>query len=155
HKVPADQFKKFLISGEEIYNAWKNLIDVCPKLLELNIVFTISPVRHWKDGAEGNQRSKAELIRAVHQIKYPYDILYYPVYEFFIDELRDYRFYDTDLLHPSPVSLDLVWSRFFEDFIDTGIKPMCQRIEKLNKNLHHRPFYPGSESYHQFLISIM
>ena len=152
HKIPAKEFRRFLISAEDIVKEYDILL---PGLRahnpDLNIVFTLSPIRHWKDGAVGNQLSKSILLVAIHQLveKYQY-AHYFPAYEIFMDELRDYRFYAGDMIHPSDPALDYIWERFTDTFISDESVELIKEIEKIIKARNHRPVNPGSAAYLKF-----
>ena len=153
HKVAQDQFEKVIISGTEIENAIQNSIDLIQKLNpNCQVVFTVSPVRHIKDGFVENQRSKANLISAMHtSISQHPTSSYFPSYEIVMDELRDYRFYAQDLLHPNAVAIDYIWERFCESNITDAAQQVMQEVESIQKGMAHRPFHPDSISHSKFL----
>ena len=114
HKIPAQEFERSRLSVENIVEEYVELIE---RLREINpglrILFTVSPIRHWKDGAHGNQLSKATLLLAIDQLREKLEYVYYfPAYEIVLDELRDYRFYADDMLHVSGFTVDYIWERF-------------------------------------------
>jgi len=154
HKVPQKQFKKELLSVEDIKSSLEKIID---KIFWVNkkakIIFTISPVRHIKDGFVENQWSKANLITAIHQIiNHKSEIItYFPSYEIMMDELRDYRFYAEDMIHPNQTAIDYIWKRFSETWISEEAKSTSDEIETIQKGLTHRSFNPGSEQHKKFL----
>ncbi len=157
HKVPQKEFSKEILSIETIENSLKNTIDLIQKINpKANIVFTVSPVRHLKDGFVENQVSKANLITAIYQTinDKPQTINYFPSYEIMMDELRDYRFYAEDMIHPSQVAIDYIWERFSETFISEESHSMMKEVETIQKGLQHRPFNPNSESHQQFLSKL-
>ncbi|HMK06581.1 MAG TPA: GSCFA domain-containing protein, partial [Flavobacterium sp.] len=120
HKVPQSQFDKEILSVEVIEKSIQNTIDLIRKANpNCTFIFTVSPVRHLKDGFVENQRSKAHLITAIQQILNPESpfLNYFPSYEIMMDELRDYRFYAEDMIHPSQTAIDYIWERFFENYI--------------------------------------
>ncbi|MFV5698470.1 GSCFA domain-containing protein [Flavobacterium sp. ZT3R17] len=155
HKVPQKQFKKELLSVDEskesIANTIKLIHSVNPSC---NIIFTISPIRHIKDGFVENQWSKANLISAVHSVlnkeHYKLHTEYFPSYEIMIDELRDYRFYGEDMLHPNQVAIDYIWKRFKETTISEAALATIDEVESIQKSLSHKPFNPNSESHLKF-----
>ena len=157
HKVPQNQFVKEILSVEAIEQSIQNTIDVI-KSVNPNcaFVFTISPVRHIKDGFIENQRSKAHLISAINQIiHYPLSIIhYFPSYEIMMDELRDYRFYAEDMLHPNPVAIDYIWERFSQTQISEACYPIMDEVDSIQKGLTHRPFNRDSESHHKFIKNL-
>lgn len=154
HKVPQNQFDKEILSVATIEKSIQNTIDLIEKVNpNCAIIFTVSPVRHIKDGFSENQRSKANLISALHST---FDIRhltkgYFPSYEIMMDELRDYRFYAEDMLHPSKVAIDYIWERFCEATISESAFPTMEAVETIQKGLSHRAFNPNSESHLKFL----
>jgi lysophospholipase L1-like esterase len=121
-----------------------------------HFIFTISPVRHLKDGFVENQRSKAHLITAIHEIidRQHTTIDYFPSYEIMIDELRDYRFYANDFLHPSSLATDYIWERFFQSQIDENDQAIMQEVGAIQKALLHKPFHPNSENHQKFVKNL-
>ncbi len=120
------------------------------------IIFTVSPVRHIKDGFVENQVSKAHLIAALHSTRHSQLTIYnyFPSYEIMMDELREYRFYAEDMLHPNQVAIDYIWQRFYETTISDESLLLMQEIESIQKGLAHRPFHLNSESHQQFLSKL-
>ena len=120
---------------------------------KLRILFTVSPVRHLKDGLHGNQLSKSTLLLAIDELChiFPERCHYFPAYEIVMDELRDYRFYAEDMAHPSKQAVDYVWECFVEHCIDDEAQLFMQQWEKISRALEHRPFKPESEQYRQFM----
>ena len=136
HKIPNNQFEKRLLSISEIIEAF---VKIKSKLKDKKILFTVSPVRHWRDGAVENQRSKSMLIESIHQIiSQNKNCFYFPAYEIMMDELRDYRFYNEDMLHPNAVAVKYIWQRFSETYFDNTTKEINNRIEKINLLLQHK-----------------
>ena len=157
HKVPQNQFDKEILSVEEIEKCLQNNLDLIQKANpNCNVIFTISPVRHLKDGFVENQRSKAHLITAVQKIiNYPLSIIhYFPSFEIQMDELRDYRFYAQDMLHPNSVAIDYIWERFCESTIVEEATPIMQEVASIQKGMAHRPFHPQSISHTNFLQNL-
>ncbi|HSD08206.1 GSCFA domain-containing protein [Flavobacterium sp.] len=159
HKVPQKQFTKELLLVETIKKAIQNTIDLIKKLNpNCNLIFTISPVRHLKDGFVENQRSKAHLITVIHNLLSENSNLqskiYFPSYEIMMDELRDYRFYAEDMLHPSQVAIDYIWKRFKESSISEMAFDTMEAVESIQKSLKHRPFNPNSEQHQKFLFNL-
>jgi len=157
HKIPQSAFRHELLEADYIVKEYTELINhVLTVNPEIKIVFTVSPVRHWKDGATGNMVSKASLILAIHNLlKECSQCSYFPSYEIFMDELRDYRFYDTDMLHPSEAGINYIWNRFEETFMDKSQKDTRKRIEKIQKSLAHKPLHDQDELYSTFLKRIL
>ena len=125
---------------------------------EAQLIFTISPVRHLKDGFVENQQSKAHLIAAVHNLMSPRaqsrGLHYFPAYEIMMDELRDYRFYGKDLVHPNELAVDYIWEKFASVWIDTDCQPVMEEVDSIQKGLLHRPFNPDSEAHQKFKTSL-
>ncbi|HEU4497318.1 MAG TPA: GSCFA domain-containing protein [Flavobacterium sp.] len=153
HKVPQKEFSKELLSAEEIKQSLKRIIDsVAAVNAEASIIFTISPVRHIKDGLVENQRSKANLISAVHEI-ISYEsgaASYFPSYEIMMDELRDYRFYAEDMLHPSQTAVDYIWEKFAEASVSGPASSLMKDIDFIQKALRHKPFNREGLEYQKF-----
>lgn len=164
HKVPQNQFDKELLSVEKIEKSIKNTIDLLQKINpNCQFIFTISPVRHIKDGFVENQRSKAHLITAIHQVitdclpersRGISKLNYFPSYEILMDELRDYRFYSEDMLHPNQVAIDYIWIKFFENYISETEFTTMNEVCAIQKSLLHRPFNSNSESHQKFLNTL-
>ena len=157
HKVPQNQFDKEILSVETVSKSIQNTIDLIRKVNpNCLFIFTVSPVRHIKDGFVENQRSKAHLITAIQQILNPKSLFlnYFPSYEIIMDELRDYRFYAEDMLHPSQTALDYIWVRFFENYISEENHSTMEEVCSIQKGLAHRPFNPDSDSHQKFISSI-
>jgi hypothetical protein len=154
HKLPDRLFIRKILSTQEIIDEWQVLLQQLWELNpELKILFTVSPIRHWKDGAHGNQLSKATLLLAIDKLQqtYPERISYFPSYEIMIDELRDYRFYADDLLHPSMQAIAYIWERFSESMFSSKTILLLKEWEELLKAVQHKPFQPNSEAYKRFL----
>ncbi len=157
HKVPQNQFVKEILSVEAIEQSIQNTIDVI-KSVNPNcaFIFTISPVRHIKDGFVENQQSKAHLIAAIHETHNTQRSThnYFPSYEIMMDELRDYRFYADDMLHPNQVAIDYIWERFSQTQISEAIYPIMEEVDSIQKGLTHRPFNTDSESHQKFIKNL-
>jgi hypothetical protein len=157
HKVPQKQFTKELLSIDTIQKSKKNTVDLIQKINPTcHFIFTISPVRHIKDGFVENNISKAHLISAIQQTLNSQLTThnYFPSYEIMMDELRDYRFYAEDMLHPSQTAIDYIWIKFFENYISETEFQTMQQICDIQKALRHKPFNENSESYQQFLSKL-
>jgi hypothetical protein len=156
HKVPQKQFSKELLSVDVIHKNIQNTIDLIHTLnTDINFIFTISPVRHIKDGFIENQLSKSHLFTALHKIiNHQPTINYFPSYEIMMDELRDYRFYAEDMLHPNQVAIDFIWHKFSENYIAENSFSTMQEIEEIQKSLRHRSFNPESEQHQKFLAKL-
>jgi hypothetical protein len=158
HKIPAKEFENRLLTVDEILQSWSSLItNLLARTPDLKIIFTISPVRHWKDGAVGNQLSKSILNVAVHELLnlYPKQSFYFPSYEIMMDDLRDYRFYADDMLHPSKFAVEYIWEKFKGAFIDSKSARLIGEIEKILTAVNHRPFNPNTPEHRAFVTSIL
>ena len=156
HKVPQNQFKKEILSVEIIEQSIENTINLIQKINpNCNFIFTISPVRHIKDGFVENQRSKAHLITAIQNSQLATrNSQYFPSYEIMMDELRDYRFYADDMLHPSRTAIDYIWIKFFENYVSESEFSTMNQVCEIQRALKHRPFNPDSESHLKFLSNL-
>ena len=140
HKIPASFFHRELLSVSSVVSEWKELLrELYTGYPDLNICFTVSPVRHWKDGAHGNQISKSVLFLAIAELQkiFP-DAGYFPSYELLMDDLRDYRFYARDMLHPSDSATDYIWEKFSGAFIESSAMKLCKEISEISKARRHR-----------------
>lgn len=159
HKVPQKQFAKELLSVAAIQDSLTTLIT---RLKSFNpgiqFIFTVSPVRHLKDGFVENQQSKAHLITALHHVLQTASNQntshYFPSYEMMMDELRDYRFYAEDMLHPNAVAIDYIWENFRQTMVAERSYPVMDTVDTIQKGLQHRPFHPDSESHVQFTANL-
>jgi hypothetical protein len=155
HKAPADWFHRRLMTIEEVLKVLDNVIH---RLFlfnkKLKIIFTISPVRHLREGVVENNRSKAVLIHAVHHLVDKFEKLYYfPAYELVIDDLRDYRFYSEDLVHPNYFATQYVWEKFVDACMNENTKTVMEEIHAINLAFQHKPFNAGSDQHRKFLQS--
>jgi lysophospholipase L1-like esterase len=148
HKLPGTAFEKRLLTIEEIKTAFA-VLTAAQK--NKKIIFTVSPVRHWRDGAVQNQRSKSILIESIHQLTAEHNnCFYFPAYEIMMDELRDYRFYAEDMLHPNATAVSYIWQRFADAFFDAGTKHINAQTEKINLLLQHRVKNTGTQAQAAF-----
>lgn len=152
HKLPSGQFKKRLLSAQEVKTHLSALID---SLIEfnptLNIMFTISPVRHLRDGFIENNRSKAVLIQSVHElIEEKNQLYYFPAYELVMDDLRDYRFYAEDMVHPNDMAIQYVWEKFQQACIGEHSLQYFPDIHSINVARLHKPFQPDTVAHKKF-----
>ena len=160
HKVPQKQFSKELLSVEVIQKSIQNTIDLIQVLNpDINFIFTVSPVRHIKDGFAENQLSKSYLFAGLHQVLKTHNSEfithnYFPSYEIMMDELRDYRFYAEDMLHPNQVAIDYIWHKFSENYISEDSISTMQEVSEIQKSLRHRSFNPDSEQHQKFLAKL-
>ncbi len=154
HRAPAQWFHKHLLETTEIISK----LEDCNKQLlsfnpDLKIIYTVSPVRHIRDGVVENNRSKARLIESVHEIVNGFDnSWYFPAYELVIDVLRDYRFYDIDLVHPNYPATEFVLDKFAETCIDPDTREIMEEVRKIVIARKHKPFQPETKAHQQFLI---
>jgi len=155
HKQAASIFDKKLASPLEIVAALEQ-IQGSIKFLNPNaqLVLTVSPVRHLKDGFVENNQSKAHLIQAVHTHLKQKNTSYFPAYEIQIDELRDYRFYAADMLHPSPLAVQYIWERFKDYALATHVLKTLEQVKKIQSGLDHRPFKPEATAHLTFLAGL-
>jgi len=151
HTVPGSQFRKEL-AGLADLEAWleKILSLLHAAAPSAQVILTVSPVRHLRDGLVESQHSKALLLTAVHGVVGKGLAAYFPAYEIVLDELRDYRFFDRDLVHPNEVAIDYVWERFAQTWITDAARPVMEEVEGIRKSLAHRPLHAGSEAHAAF-----
>jgi hypothetical protein len=159
HKLPQNQFDKEILSVETSKESIQNTVEMIRKINpNCHFIFTISPVRHIKDGFVENQRSKANLIVALQNFldteHYKLNTEYFPSYEIMMDELRDYRFYASDMLHPNQVAIDYIWERFVESHINETSYPILEEVATIQKGLAHKPFNPNSKVHQHFLENL-
>ncbi|HLU86106.1 MAG TPA: GSCFA domain-containing protein [Taishania sp.] len=139
HKMPSNLFNKFLSSPYEIVQDWRLVIDKIQTLNpDIEIVFTVSPVRHIRDGIIENNLSKARLIEAVSQLSYEFNAQYFPSYELIIDVLRDYRFYKADLVHPNDEAINYIWKKFEQTYFDETTTNLNRKVESVNAFGNHQ-----------------
>ena len=157
HKLPAREFEKMLLSPGQVVESFGALHR---KMLELNpamrFIVTVSPVRHLRDSLELNQVSKATLRLACHHICKQYSQTeYFPAYEIMIDDLRDYRFYEPDMIHPSAVAIDYIWKKMSDRYFETSTQQLIEKIGSIQQAMAHRPFHPSSPSHQSFLHNLL
>ncbi|MEQ9377014.1 MAG: GSCFA domain-containing protein [Imperialibacter sp.] len=152
HKVPANQFTKSILSVKEVIRAYENVRN---QLLEANpgiqIIITVSPVRHIKDTLVVNSQSKSILRVAVAEMTAFPEVSYFPSYEIMMDDLRDYRFYEKDMIHPNETAHDYIWEKFSQVYFDDPTRQLILKWQKLKRNLEHKPFHPASAHHQAFL----
>ena len=153
HKLPANRFVRRRLTVDEIVNMWQPILAAMP---DKHWIFTVSPIRHVKDGLHENQVSKAILLQAVDRLtsiqsnSLMGSKSYFPSYEIMLDELRDYRFYAEDMVHPSAVAVDYIWQRFVETYMTTGTQQEMRILHQLWRDRHHRLLHPDSPEAEQF-----
>jgi hypothetical protein len=151
HKVPQKEFSKELLSVEQIAKSLENIVSLFP---DQKIIFTISPVRHIKDGFAENTVSKSLLFVGLSEVlKKHHNTHYFPSYEIMMDELRDYRFYQADMLHPNSVAIDYIWQRFSENYFSDEALKRAKDIDSIRKALNHKPFNSETINHQKFLES--
>ncbi len=153
HKIPAKHFTKRLLEVEEIVAAYTSLIkSIKDSNADINIVFTVSPVRHAKDGLWENNLSKAVLHLSIKELTEKVDnCSYFPAYEIVMDELRDYRFFNDDLVHPTDLAVNYVWEKFSMSYFSKETIALMGNIQKIKQAATHKPFDFNSEKHQQFI----
>jgi hypothetical protein len=153
HKMPANLFRKNLMSEDAIVKSFETFYNELKSYNpNVRIILTVSPVRHTKDTLELNSVSKSVLRVACHSITQKFeDAEYFPAYEMMMDDLRDYRFYKSDLIHPTEVAEDYIWEKFAERYFDAATKNFITEWQSVKQALQHKPFHPQSQHHQQFL----
>jgi hypothetical protein len=158
HKIAAKEFTNRLLSVDEIIGTWTDLLNELFKGKDvLKIILSVSPIRHWKDGPLGNQISKATLILAASQLvdKFPEKVFYFPSYEIMMDDLRDYRFYADDMLHPSDIAINYIWEKFKNSLIPNESQLLMNEIERIVQAVKHRPMKTNTIDFKEFINSTL
>ena len=157
HKIPDAYFTRELLTVDDIVNRWNDELDRLKSFNpELKIIFTISPVRHWKDNPHGNQVSKSTLFLAVEQLlNHPGNPAYFPAYELVMDDLRDYRFYAGDMLHLSDTAIDYIWNAFTNCYFDSETAETWNEAEKITRAVSHRLRSDSGESVRLFAATML
>jgi len=157
HKQPSQHFTKNMLSPEEIILGFKNIHELIKSINpDLKFIFTLSPVRHIKDTIQVNSVSKATLLLAINQLCYQFEnVHYFPAYEIMLDDLRDYRFYDKDMLHPNEVAQDYIWNIFQKTYFDQETIEFIKQWGKLMKAMAHKPFHPHTASHQKFVGKLL
>ncbi|WP_304342892.1 GSCFA domain-containing protein [Chryseobacterium koreense] len=153
HKIPGKYFEKRLLTNQEIVDSIRetieNLNDICKK--NVQILFTVSPVRHTKDGMVENNLSKSKLISAIHEVLPPFENCHYlPVYEVLMDDLRDYRFYKEDLIHPNSQAVQYIWEKFGNAYFSDATMDFVEENFRIMKALEHQPIDESNPKYQEF-----
>lgn len=155
HKVPQKQFAKELLSITQIEQSLQSIMSLVHSVnSKVQFIFTVSPVRHIKDGFFENNVSKAHLLSAVSSIIHHPSSNYFPSFEIMLDELRDYRFYKEDMLHPSTQAIDYIWDLFSKAYTTLDTQKIMEEIESIQKGLGHRPFNPNTTSHEKFVQNL-
>lgn len=154
HKMPAERFNRYCMSDSEIIESWFPLLD---QISNKHWIFTVSPIRHIKDGLHANHLSKANLLHAIdvliasaRDLNPTSTYSYFPAYEIMLDELRDYRFYAEDMVHPSQVAVDYIWQRFVDTYMTADTKNEMRTLHQLWLDRHHTLLHPTSEEAMRF-----
>ena len=154
HKIPQKKFSKIILSVDEISDSLHKTTAVLKNINKnITVIFTVSPVRHTKDGFTENMRSKSHLISGIHQFlsKNINNTYYFPSYEIMMDELRDYRFYKEDMIHPNKTAINYIWEKFMYVWLSEKTQKDLLQVEEVQKGLAHKPFNPNSEAHQKFL----
>lgn len=146
HKQPSAHFHKELTDLAKMEQEWLRVLRSLRHLRpNVQILFTISPVRHTRDGMVENQRSKSRLVELVHRlIEQEERVMYFPAYEIMLDELRDYRFYERDMIHPNALAVDIIWERFVQSYFTAESQNMMQEIAQWRKLEEHRGLHESA-----------
>lgn len=152
HKYPNKEFDKELLSTAEIIAEWRKLIEALQAANpQLNILLTVSPVRYVRDGLVENNRSKARLIEAAHSLCESHgNVHYFPAYELVMDDLRDYRFFEADMVHPNNQAIEYVWDAFVKAAFDNEAQLIYPQVKQLLADAAHRPFHTNTAQYQKF-----
>lgn len=152
HKIPQKEFAKELMTTTEIIDELNKIIKLSKSISRsVKILFTISPVRHLKDGFTENNLSKSRLTNAVHSVVNQQDVFYFPSYEIMMDDLRDYRFYKDDMLHPNNIAVDYIWQKLQKSLMSKETITISNQVEKIRKALQHRAFDETTTQHQAFL----
>ncbi len=157
HKMPAALLEQRRLSVDEIVQGVADILQkIKTEQRDFQVILTVSPVRHLRGGAVENQRSKATLVLACEALcaQLPF-ATYFPAYELLLDDLRDYRFYTADMIHPNEVAVDYIWQYFVETFFAPATRQLMARIEKVRQAARHRPFHPETDQHKTFVQTQM
>lgn len=157
HKIAEKEFRRRKLSVQEIVTLCSKMIDNSELLKNKKIILTVSPIRHIKDTLQGNSLSKATLLTAIGELcqKYPAQLFYFPSYEIMIDDLRDYRFYESDMIHPSSVAIDYIFEVFEKSLFATSTIDYGTKMEKITRAMSHRVIDENSEAHKRFKLSTL
>lgn len=156
HKQPPSLFKKVLVNSNEISKALEEIHEALIVInANIQLVLTVSPIRHLKDGFVENNRSKAHLIAGVHHfitaVNNSKKVTYFPAYEIQMDELRDYRFYNPDLIHPNEMAIDYIWERLVKNCVSKPTLAVLEKVVKIQKGRAHKPFHETAMAHQKFI----
>lgn len=150
HKLPRKRFEKQLLSVAAIEDSLNNILNLIGVLNDcVKVIFTVSPIRHIKDGFVENTQSKAHLVTAIHKVVNNQSV-YFPAFEIMMDELRDYRFYNEDMIHPNPLAITYIWNAFKTAWIADTVHDIMDDVDAIQKSMQHKPFNPNSEAHQKF-----
>ncbi len=153
HKLPSNTFVKSLTNVDSMVEIWsETLIQLKAFNPNLQVIFTVSPIRHIKDGLIENNRSKARLFELIEKLSTKFSLHYFPSYEIVLDELRDYRFFKSDGMHPNQMAIQYVWERLTETMMSAETQKLCQEIVQLRQMENHQSLYPQSAEHQEFLL---
>jgi hypothetical protein len=148
HKRPQDEFEKILLTPQQIIQSFEEL----QSSISQKVIVTLSPVRHLKDTLELNSVSKSILRHAIYSFR---NVEYFPAYEIMMDDLRDYRFYESDMIHPSDVAIEYIWKKFSDRYFSEQTKSLNERWQKVLRSINHRVFNEGTEQHKRFLEGLL
>ena len=153
HKIPANLFVRRRLTVDEIVSIWQPVLASMP---DKHWIFTVSPIRHIKDGLHDNQLSKAVLLQSIEQLSQLSiaHCSYFPSYEIMLDELRDYRFYADDMLHPSPVAVEYIWQRFVDTYMSVDTRNELRTLHQFWRDRQHRFLHPESDQAKLFQVRL-
>ncbi len=156
HKMPAAHFHRKTLSVEDIVASLSRVFNkIAAQKPDFQIIITVSPIRHIRGGLIENQRSKAILLLATHALCEQFsNVHYFPAYEIMMDDLRDYRFYEADMIHPTRQAIDYIWQVFSDTYFTNETKKIMDDVHKVNLMRQHRPLHPDTEGYQQFVNSL-
>lgn len=157
HKEPAKNFTRYLLTNEQINLAFEQMHRAITEIRPtVKFILTVSPVRHTKDTLPLNQVSKSILRVSTHQLTQQFDnVCYFPAYELLIDDLRDYRFYKADMIHPSEVAEEYIWDKFIATYLNKDAKEFIEAWQSIRKALMHKPFHAHTAAHQQFLKTVL
>lgn len=158
HKQPERMFIRRRLTTDEIVQDYVSLLnDLWQRAPGMKVLFTISPIRHVRDGLHANQLSKSTLLLAVARLQeiFPQNVFYFPSYEIVLDELRDYRFFADDMVHPSPLAIQYIWECFGRVFFTDATQQLIEECDGIRRALAHKPFHPEAKEYKRFLGQIV
>jgi hypothetical protein len=157
HKIPGAQFEKRLITQQEVVHDFATVYSQLKAVRRnVRVILTVSPVRHLRDTIELNSVSKAVLRTSCHELAGSFaDVEYFPAFEILIDDLRDYRFYEADLIHPTPLAIEYIWNIFQQRYFSSATQQLLQTWQKLRSAIAHRAFQPASAAHQKFLAATL